>query len=43
MAGHDKQDERNVLTIRMAKWETHLDIFSEHPCSHDGGRYTGCT
>jgi hypothetical protein len=27
----DNQDERNVLTIRLAKWETHLDIFREHP------------
>ncbi|HVW58954.1 MAG TPA: O-antigen ligase family protein [Puia sp.] len=27
----DKQDERNVLTIRLAKWITHLDIFQHHP------------
>lgn len=27
----DRQDERNVLTIRLAKWSTHLDIFRKHP------------
>ena len=26
----DNQDERNVLTIRLAKWETHLVVFREH-------------
>jgi len=26
----DKQEKRNVLTIRMAKWETHLYIFRQH-------------
>lgn len=26
----DKQDERTVLTIRMAKWTTYLDIFRQH-------------
>jgi O-antigen ligase len=26
----DRQDERNVLTMRMAKWETHADIFQKH-------------
>jgi O-antigen ligase len=27
----DKQDERTVLTIRMAKWVTYLGIFKDHP------------
>jgi len=26
----DRQDERTVLTIRMAKWTTYLDIFKSH-------------
>lgn len=26
----DKQGERNLLTMRMAKWETHLGIFKDH-------------
>lgn len=27
----DKQEERNVLTIRLAKWSTHMDVFRQHP------------
>lgn len=27
----DKQDQRTVLTIRMAKWAAYLDIFKSHP------------
>lgn len=27
----DKEGERNVLTIRMAKWLTHFEIFKKHP------------
>jgi hypothetical protein len=27
----DNENERTVLTIRMAKWTTYLDIFKEHP------------
>jgi len=27
----DKQDQRTVLSIRVAKWSTYLEIFREHP------------
>ncbi|MCU7550846.1 O-antigen ligase family protein [Chitinophagaceae bacterium LB-8] len=26
----DNQEQRNLLTMRLAKWETHIDIFKEH-------------
>jgi O-antigen ligase len=27
----DKEEERNFLTIRMAKWVSHIEVFKKHP------------